>query len=104
VPDRRIKESNSVARAAKRDSAKIDFEKAYAWLTTHWQGDWLCPICGQDDWLVHDEAVEVRAFGQGRLAAKGSIFPLLTVLCSNCGHTLFFNALIAGLVEPPEEV
>ena len=93
-----------MARIAKRDSVKLDFDKASEWLNTHWQGDWTCPICGQNDWLLHDEAVEVRAFGKGRLAAKGSIFPLLTVICSTCGHTLFFNALVAGLVELPDEI
>ena len=92
-----------MARTVKRDSIKLDYEKAIDWLNTHWQGEWRCPICEQDEWLVHDEAVEVRAFGRGSLAANGSVFPLLSVTCSTCGHTLFFNAIVAGLVEPPEE-
>lgn len=93
-----------MARTAKRDSVKLDIDNAFEWLNTHWQAEWICSICGSDDWLVHDEAVEVRAFGQGRFSTAGSIFPLLTVICSTCGHTLFFNALIAGLVEPQDSI
>ena len=92
-----------MAKASKRRNVKFDSEKAEDWLNTHWQGDQICPVCGNSEWFLHDEAVEVRTFGEGRLAASGSVIPLMIVICTTCANTLFFNALVAGLVEQPEE-
>jgi predicted nucleic-acid-binding Zn-ribbon protein len=29
--------------------------------------------------------------------------PLVSVTCTNCGNTLFFSAVVLGLVSPEEE-
>jgi predicted nucleic-acid-binding Zn-ribbon protein len=91
-----------MAKATKQKSFKLDPEKAEAWLNEHWKGVRACPICGNSDWLGNDEAMEVRSFEAGRLAATGPVIPLLTLTCSTCGNTLFFNGILAGLVEQPE--
>ena len=91
-----------MAKATNRRSVQLDFEKAEEWLNTHWQGNQICPICGNNEWLIHDEAVEVRSFGEGRLSASGSVLPLLAIICTTCANTFFFNAILAGLVERPD--
>ena len=91
-----------MAKTRKPKSVKLDVEKAEEWLNTHWKGDQICPICGKDDWVIIDEVVEVRAYSEGRTVIGGSIYPHMAVICSKCGNTLLFNALLAGLVEQPE--
>ena len=81
---------------------KLDKDKAIAWLSKHWQGNKICPICAQNRWTVSDELVEIRPFKGGSLVLGGAIMPLMVVTCSNCGHTLLFNAVLAGLVQGQE--
>ena len=80
----------------------LDIEKANQWLDKHWKGNRTCPICGNSSWSGNDTPMEVRSFDGGRLAANGPVIPFLTIACATCGHTLFFNAILAGLVERPE--
>ena len=86
----------------KRKRVKFDLAKAVDWLDKHWGNDWTCSVCGNSDWMGEEQPMELRAFNEGRLAANGPVIPLLTITCSTCGNTLFFNAILAGLVEKPE--
>ncbi len=89
--------------AANRKTVTLNLEKATEWLKTHWKGGWNCPICGNTNWSGQEYAMELRPFDEGRLASFGQVVPLLTITCKTCGNTLFFNAILAGLVEKPEE-
>jgi predicted nucleic-acid-binding Zn-ribbon protein len=86
--------------ATERETATLDIEKANEWLDTHWKGNRNCPICGNISWSGNDTPVEVRSFEEGRLGR--SVIPFLTITCYTCGNTLFFNAILAGLVAEPE--
>ena len=92
-----------MAEATKRKNITLNLEKATEWLNMHWNGDWTCPICGNTDWTGHDTPVEVRSFDEGRLSGSGPVIPFLAITCSTCGNTLFFNAILACLVEKPEQ-
>ena len=89
--------------AIKRKSIRLDLAKAAEWLDLHWKGDWNCPICGNSDWGGEEQAMELRAFDEGRLLSTGPVIPLFVITCTTCGNTLFFNAILAGLVEKPEQ-
>ena len=91
-----------MAEATKRKNISIDLEKANEWLDRHWKGDRICPICGNSSWAGNDQVMEVRSFDEGRLPAAAPVIPFLTITCSTCGNSLFFNAILAGLVELPE--
>ena len=80
----------------------LDLDKATAWLEAHWKEDKDCQVCGNDQWHIVDKVVEVRAYGEGQLNHNGPLYPLMSVLCTTCGNTLFFNARFAGLVVQPE--
>ena len=88
--------------AAKQKRVKLNLSKALDWLDEHWGGKWVCSICGNSDWLGEDQAMELRPFNEGRLGGPGPVVPLLVITCSTCGNTLFFNAILAGLVDKPE--
>ena len=83
-------------------TVSLDIEKANEWLDRHWKADRLCPVCGNSTWLGEEQVMELRPFNQDRLGAPGPVIPLLVIICSTCGNTLFFNTILAGLVERPE--
>lgn len=88
--------------SAREQREKLDVQKAMDWLDKHWRGSRICPVCQNNSWGISDEVVEMRPFRGGSLIVGGSIYPLFTVTCDTCGHTLLFNALVAGLVKSQE--
>ena len=79
---------------------KPDIEKIAGWLNEYWQGEKICPICHSNNWTISDEIYEFRAFHGGRLVVGGPVFPAVGIICTVCGHTLFFNAIKLDLVKP----
>lgn len=77
-------------------------KRAVAYLNEKWSTAHSCPICTANDWNV-SEIVELRPFTGGNLVVGGAVYPLLQVVCNNCGYTLLLNAIIAGLVGPAAE-
>lgn len=60
-----------------------------------------CPICDKEDWTIPPRLYECREFLGGSInIGGGSIVPLVLMRCDHCGHTLFFNAISAGIIEP----
>lgn len=70
-----------------------------AWLNDRWQGQKTCPVCSNNKWQLGG-LVELRPYTGGGLVIGGGVFPTLQVICENCGNTLLFNALVAGLLPP----
>ena len=60
-----------------------------------------CPACGNHQLAISDTLFEVREINGGNLVIGGnsSIYPLLALSCSACGHTLFFNAILLGIIS-----
>ena len=80
---------------------KIDTNKMIYFLQNKW-GDSICPYCHGNNWDVPDKAFELREFNKGDLkigGPEGAILPVVPITCTNCGNTVFINALLAGLVE-----
>lgn len=71
-----------------------------------------CPVCQTDAWQVGGEIGEMgmsESYGTD-ITMASSAYPLYPIFCTNCGYTLLFSALIAGLVpnadtdKPEDEV
>ncbi len=79
----------------------LDREKAEEWLTSQWSGLKECPICQQNIWNMPNELVSVNEYRGAGVMALGSTasFPFVMVVCSFCGYTMFFNAVVMGLVK-----
>ncbi|HEX3842665.1 MAG TPA: hypothetical protein VHU85_17875 [Acidimicrobiales bacterium] len=76
--------------------------RAADWLNTKWLNvTKQCPICISNQWSV-SEVVEVRPYTGGGLALGGPVYPTFMVICGVCGYTMFFNAIIAGVLQSPE--
>lgn len=83
--------------------AKIEFKKKLLeYLEQKWGRDSRCPMCGHKSWTVHDTTFEIREFNEGNMVLGGPVIPVVTIMCTNCGNTLFVNALQAGAVEADE--
>ena len=79
---------------------KIDIEKFVEHLNEKWKGGISCPVCKENNWNIHDSLSELREFNQGNMVIGGPVIPLASITCNNCGHTMNFNALKAGLLNP----
>src|SRR5258706_13184110 len=73
------------------------------WIEKHWKGEGRCPVCAENDrWQPGDHVVELRRFRPGATTPGRPVQPLVSVTCMNCGHTLFFSAVVLGLVAEEE--
>ena len=62
----------------------------------------VCPICGHNEWSVNNVVTEMREFQNGNLVVGGetAVMPFVSITCKKCAHTLFINAILAGIVSP----
>ncbi len=68
-------------------------------LQTVWTGTQNCPICGNPNWLVGDHLVQPVTLGPGSGLMLGGIgYPQVMLISVGCGHTLFFNAVMMGIL------
>lgn len=80
---------------------KIDSNKIINFLNSKWQGS-TCPMCHAGNWNVSNKVFELREFNNGDLVIGGpsnAITPVVPVICSNCGNTIFINVLSTGLLK-----
>lgn len=90
--------------------SKEERDHVERWVVQKWgNGDTnalpACPMCKVDGptwigpWTMYTPmAMEDRSIFHG-----GPIMPLLPVMCSNCGNTVFVNAITAGVLSPTGE-
>lgn len=64
------------------------------WLTNHWKNNRLCPLCGNPNWTIRPDPMEIREYKGGGIIIGGNIktLVLVTILCNVCGYTFFINA------------
>ena len=73
--------------------------KAQQWLRTRWPNG-NCPFHGPTQWQVGDILVQtmIYAEGGGIILGGGPVYPLLLITCTQCGYTVFVNAIVAGVI------
>lgn len=65
-----------------------------------------CPVCHapSDTWTMTNRIWELREFWLDEPPEDGeSACPVISILCNACGYTLFFSAVVLGLIELEEE-
>jgi hypothetical protein len=67
-------------------------------LKKYWPDPQPCPVCRNEIWTLTDTVYEMREYYSGNLVVGGSIFPVVSVTCSTCGNSLFFNAIAIGIL------
>ena len=63
-----------------------------------------CPLCHKGEWIVGDMIFHLTEYFEDELRIGGTpSFPVLPLVCSECGNTIFINALAAGLLDNDKE-
>jgi hypothetical protein len=81
------------------EEAKVDKAKVRDWLQKHWTGLTSCPISNDNSWTISDYLVQPMTYAAGGLRLGGPGYPMVMVICSTCGYTVFFNAVVMNLLE-----
>lgn len=72
-----------------------------SWLNSKWTNNNRCPISGDNSWRVGDFIVHTAAYSG--VMMSGPTYPHVAVICSSCGYTIFFNAVMMGITEARNE-
>lgn len=59
----------------------------------------ICPICQEVTKKEITGIMELRDYHEGDFIVGGGVTPVVTVVCSQCGITQFFNAIKLGIVD-----
>ena len=71
------------------------------WLADKWAKDRaVCTVCGINNWQVAQHLVSPPVVSGRALSLGGPAYPQAMCICRNCGHTLYFNAVVAGIHQP----
>ena len=74
-------------------------EKAERWLSTYWTRDNRCPISGHNNWAFGEHIVQpVASVRAGEILGVAS-YPQIMLICQDCGYTIYFNAVVMGIVS-----
>ena len=58
-----------------------------------------CPICKGKDWIIADHFVQTTTLGPNNTAQFGGVsYPFAMAISTKCGYTLFFNAVMLGIL------
>ena len=58
-----------------------------------------CPLCGNSKLVVSETAYQLPEYNKSSFENK-KVFPVIPVICDECGYTFFVNALACKAVEP----
>lgn len=81
----------------KQKENKEQTDKALAWIASKWSEPRTCSVCRQTNWTIGG-VLEMRPYMGGTLDLTANLFPVVPVVCTNCGYTFFFNAVISKLL------
>lgn len=72
------------------------------WYQKNWNQSFKCPVCQSDKWTTAEHTVEAPVYRGGTMIIGGEPhYPLVAVFSIPCGYTVFMNAAIMGILDPP---
>lgn len=80
--------------------SKEEKDVAVAWFGKHAKSPLICAVCGSTEWMLADHVVSPLALGGStnvRLSGPG--YPQIMLISDPCGHTIYVNAISAGVVQ-----
>ena len=75
-----------------------DQDAVQQWLATNWHRNQRCPISGHNNWFTAEHIVQPTATTGGSVVLGGTGYPQVMVICQGCGYTMYFNAVVIGLL------
>lgn len=59
-----------------------------------------CPVCGHNHWEIPRVIISASQYTEGGGLVLGGIsIPEFLTICTNCGYTRHFNAVLSGVVK-----
>jgi hypothetical protein len=84
---------------------KGQLAKISAWVNSKWRQGVTCSQCGASQWSIGTSPGHLLlGTSDGSTIVAGASYPVIVVLCGNCGHMVLVNALTAGVSEPLQPV
>jgi hypothetical protein len=74
-----------------------DHQKIQSWWSQHWKSPVVCPVCKTTEWSTANHVVNIHRYAADALAPFTIAYPHIIVGCKNCGHGMFFNAVMIGI-------
>ena len=81
---------------------KVNIEKVTEWLDKHWTESKDCPICGKNKWGISGNAGKIACL-KDKASDNAPVFPVVFLLCENCGSDFMFNGLTSGFVDSEKQ-
>ena len=72
------------------------------WILEKWRSQPRCPFCQEDHWEIGEELISSIPFEGGVFKFARGAYPVLTILCTNCGYVANFSAVKVGLIKGEE--
>ena len=67
----------------------------------HLQKNWTaktCPLCMEIKWSINTNVFEMREYFKEKIVyANNTVFPVIPIVCGNCGYTILINTIKAGI-------
>jgi predicted nucleic-acid-binding Zn-ribbon protein len=77
--------------------------KIATWLSTKDKSQ-KCPVCNEIAWVTESRFGCAPVYAVGTGMDFSYVHPFVVVVCTNCGYTRLFNAVIMGLLgSPPDQ-
>lgn len=74
-------------------------QKIINWLNQKQPTGFQCSVCNDRRWTVGDHVVSALVSEGGGIQIGGTNYPNVFLVCNNCGHTVYFNAVMLGVVK-----
>lgn len=91
-----IWQAQRAGRELSPDQRTFLVQEAINWLRGKWGESSPCPYCGNLLWEIGTPLNIAQVEGK-------PLSPHFPAMCSNCGHTVFINAIRAGLAPEEDE-
>lgn len=76
-----------------------DQNKVISKLNEVWKNK-TCEMCQNNNWNIDETIYQINEFHGGNVViGSGSLVPVITLTCQNCGNTKLMNAIKLGVVE-----
>jgi hypothetical protein len=86
--------------------SKEQSEQLLRKLNELWKSPQECQVCHHYDWSLSNVVFELREFNHGSIVVGGgggaNLYPAIPATCRTCGNTIFFNAIVLGVVDAPQ--
>jgi hypothetical protein len=78
--------------------SQAEKSKIAEWLSTRGQPP-ACPYCKSSQWVIADHLLNLTPYTPGgAFTIGGTSYPFVVLVSEGCGHSVFFSAVMIGVV------